>query len=122
MHSEADPCAFHKKGAIVLCYVDDCLLFAQEQKDIDELITSLKEDFDCTGEGEADGCLGVETRSEDGKMTLRQPQLKKKTIEMLGLNDANPKGTPSLKPFLNKNTDGKNRNEDSFHCRLVVGS
>ena len=27
MQSEADPCAFYKKGIIILYYVDDCLLF-----------------------------------------------------------------------------------------------
>ena len=119
---EADPCVFYKKGIIVLCYVDDCLLFAQEQKDIDELIASLKQDFNCTDEGEADRYLRVKIKSEDGKMTLKQPQLIKRIIELLRLTDANPKGTPVVKPLLNKNADGKERNEDSFHYRSVVGS
>ena len=55
-------------------------------------------------------------------MTLRQPQLIKRTIETLGLNDANPKGTPVVKPSLRKNAEEKDRNKDSFHHRSVVGS
>ena len=98
------------------------MLFAQEQNDIDALTHSLKQDFNCTDEGEADGHLGVEIKSEDGNMTLKQPQLIKRIIETLGLTDANPKKTPVVKPLLNKNADGKERNEDSFHHRSVVGS
>ena len=38
------------------------------------------------------------------------------------MSDASPKATQAVKPLLNKNTDRKDRNEDSFHCRSVVGS
>ena len=67
MQSEADPCAFYKKVIFVLCRVDDCLTFAQQQKSIDESLMSLKEDFICNDEGKSDGHLGVEIRSEDEK-------------------------------------------------------
>lgn len=53
---------------------------------------------------------------------MKQPQLIKKIIELLNLTEANPKGTPVVKPLLNKNTDGKERNEDSFHYRSIIGS
>ena len=72
--SEADPCAFHKKNMIVLCYLCDCLLFAQDKQLITELLMSLQEDFICTADGEADRHLGVEIRNvDDEKLTLRQP-------------------------------------------------
>ena len=118
VQSEADPCAFYKKNVIVLCYADDCLLIAQDKHLITELLTSLQEDFTCTDEGEVDGCLDVEIRKiDDGKIALRQPQLIERTIHMLKLIDANPKSTLVVKPLVNKNADGKGRNEDSFHCR-----
>ena len=99
------------------------MLFAQNKKLIDDLLRSLKEDFICTDEGEADGYLGVEIRrTDEGKMTLRQPQLIKKIIKILKLTDANPKSTPVVKPLLNKNSDGKGRNEDSFHYRSAIGA
>ena len=81
----------------------------------------MKEDFVCTDEGEADGYLGVEIKTEDGEMTLKQPQLMKRIIEILGLKDSNPKATPVVKPLLNKNSNSKDRNEDSFHYRSAIG-
>ena len=59
MQSDADPCTFFKKGLIVLCEVDDCLLFVQSRKLSHELFVSLREDFLCTDEGEADWYLGI---------------------------------------------------------------
>ena len=35
-------------------------------------------------------------------MTLRQPQLMKKVIELLGIDDTNSKSTLVVKPLLNK--------------------
>ena len=53
-------------------------------------------------------------------MTLKQLQLI--IVDSLGLNDANHKATPVVKPIFNKSTDGKDRNEDSFRYISVVGS
>ena len=102
MQLKSDPCAFYKKGIIILCYADDCLIFAQDKKAMNDLCHSLKDDFLCTDEGEADGCLGVKIKSENGIMTLRQPQLMKKVIELLGIDDTNSKSTLVVKPLLNK--------------------
>ena len=55
-------------------------------------------------------------------MTLKQPQLIKRIAQTLGLEESNTKATPVVKPFLNKNTDGKERSDDSFHCRSAIGS
>jgi len=55
-------------------------------------------------------------------MTLRQLQLTKRIIELLGLRNSNPKATLVVKPLLNKNSNGKDRNDNSFHYRLAVGS
>jgi len=123
IQSNIDPCIFYKQGIIVLCYVDDCLIFAQEDRLIDELFISLQEDFLCTDEGEADGYLGVEIRKDDdGVLNLKQPLLTKRIIEMLGVKDANPKATPVVKPLLSKNSDGKDRDSTSFHYRSAIGS
>ena len=75
----------------------------------------------CTDEGEADGHLGVEIKSEDELMNLKQPQLIKRIVESSGLTDANPKDTVAVKK-LNKNADGKDSNEDIFHYRSTFSS
>ena len=55
-------------------------------------------------------------------MSLKQSQWTKRIVELLELQDANLKGTLVVKPLLNKNIDGKDRNKDSFHCRSVISS
>ena len=107
VQSTADSCAFYKKRIIVLCYVDNCLLFAQDKQLIDDLFALLKEDFLYTNKGEADRYLRVKIKTEDRQMTLKQPQLTKRIIEILGLRDSNPKATPVVKPLLSKNSNGK---------------
>ena len=87
---------------IFLCYVDDCLLFDQSRRLSDELFASLKEDFLYTDVGEADGCLGVKIKVIDKKLTLKQPQLIKRRIELLGLMEANPRSVLVVKPLLGK--------------------
>ena len=97
-------------------------MLAQDDKKIDELLKSSSEDVTCANEGEVDGHLGVEIRSENNRMTLKQPQLTKRVTQSLGLEDNNPKATPVIKPLLSKNTDGKDRSEDDFNCRSEIGS
>ncbi len=42
--STFNPCLFKSSKVIILSYVDDCILFGREEKDIDEVIESLKLD------------------------------------------------------------------------------
>ena len=44
--SQIDPCLFISKKVIVVAYVDDCLFFAKDRADIDQLIQSFKDDGD----------------------------------------------------------------------------
>eukprot|EP00957_Ditylum_brightwellii_P055022 4170822-Ditylum_brightwellii.AAC.1 len=43
---KADPCLFVSKKAVCINYVDDCLWFARDGKDIDAVLKSFKEDGD----------------------------------------------------------------------------
>ena len=49
--SKIDPCLFLRHDAIIVTYVDDCLIFSKNQKIIENLITSLKQTFKLTDEG-----------------------------------------------------------------------
>ena len=40
----------------------------------------------------------------------------------MGIDNANPKSTPVVKLLLNKNTNGKDRKNNSFYCRSAIGS
>ena len=39
-------------GAVIICYVDACLIFSKEKQIADELIAKLQENFILTDEGE----------------------------------------------------------------------
>ena len=119
--SEVDPCIFYKKGIIVLTYVDDCLIFAQDSSLVTDFYNSLQKDFNCTDEGEADGYLGVEIKKNNSTITLKQPQLVKRACLQLGLQDANPKSTPIVKPLLHAFINGKERDPSAFHHRSAIG-
>ena len=41
---EANPCLFISKKLVCICYVDDCLWFAKDSKDIDAVLQSFKDD------------------------------------------------------------------------------
>ena len=74
---------------------------------IKDPFSSLQEYFLSTDEGAADGRIGTEINHENEKMTLKQPQLIERIIELLGAKDTYHKATPVFKLLLNKNTDGK---------------
>ena len=52
---------------------------------------------------------------------MKQPQVIKRTIELLNLQYSNPRATPVVNPFLNKNNNGEDRLED-FHYILAFES
>ena len=78
--SESDPCFFHRNKLILVCYVDDCLIFAPEQNSIDVLISDLQKNFVLTDEGDVNMYLGIkieQLRNEKGTemLKLSQPHL-----------------------------------------------
>ena len=44
--SSIDPCVFLRKDAIMLTWVDDCLIFSKDLKVVTQIVETLKEDFD----------------------------------------------------------------------------
>jgi hypothetical protein len=59
--SKCDPCLFIGKSVIVVVYVDDLLLYACNERQIDDLIAKLKDDkIWIPKEGFAEGFLGVD--------------------------------------------------------------
>ena len=85
--TEVDPCLFTSEKVTCLVYVDDTLLCAKDEKDIDEVIRQLTEEREMALEIEDDvaGFLGVDIKRnpDTGEITLRQDGLKKRIIEAL---------------------------------------
>ena len=62
--SQTDSCVFIKKGMVILCYVDDCILISEKKQMLDGFVNILKngiEKFEFIDEGLIDKSLGVET-------------------------------------------------------------
>ena len=68
---------------------------------IKDLLSSFQEDFLHTDKGAVDGFIGVETKHEDRKMKLKQPQLIKRMIEPCAKYE-NPEATLVVKPYFKK--------------------
>ena len=84
--SNVDPCLFITHDCIIICYVDDCLIFSPQETTINELITELRKTFDLTDEGNVKAYLGISVKREkDGTINMTQPALTERMIKALNL-------------------------------------
>ncbi len=109
--SKLDPCLFVGKKVICICYVDDLLFWARDEKDIHDLAIKLREQgVDLEQEDDAAGFLGVrlERDPQTGLMEMTQSGLIDRVIEALGLDVGmvNGKATPAEHAPLVKDVDG----------------
>jgi hypothetical protein len=110
--SSVDPCVFYRGSLILLCYVDDCLLFAKHQSEIDQLVAELHETFVMTDEGDVSTYLGIKIEhhtDSDGNMTIKmsQPSLIQRVLDLVQLSDQRMHDTPAeAKRLLSKDASG----------------
>jgi len=122
--SAVDQCVYFRDNTVIVCYVDDCLIFAKEKEEIQKTCTQLKEmNFVFTEEGDVIEYLGIQIKNnKDGSMRLSQPYLLKRIIETIpGMKDANPRDTPAMPSvMLAKDVNGKPR-KGVWNYRSVIG-
>ena len=96
---DIDPCLFISPTVICLVYVDDTLLYARNDRDIDEVIRKLTEDRKMTLEIEESvaGFLGVDIKPDPvtGEVELTQTGLIDRIIKLLGVEDLPTVDTPA---------------------------
>ena len=120
--SQHDPCFLVKKGIIVICYVDDAGIAAEDPKAIDQLIQSLIDlNFELTREGSFTEFLGIkiENDSKQGTISLTQKGLIQKVIEATGMSDCNPNWTPTTQLGLGSDPDGPPMKETWGYSSIV---
>jgi hypothetical protein len=107
--------AFKKSSsdAIVLVYVDDCIILSRDKKSIQSLINSLKlgpEEFAFIDEGSIDKYLGVEIERlpSNAGFAMTQPHLIDRVLEAAGIDQrmTNSRPTPADGPLLSRDEDG----------------
>ena len=125
-----DPCLFLKKGIICAVYIDDTIFLADNDKIIDEHISSLKAlDFDLTDEGDIKAFLGVQveqTLDINGNVTtikMSQPGLTKNITKALGLllKESKCHDTPAVSPPLHAYKDINVKRIAKWNYRSVIG-
>ena len=124
--SKSDPCLYYRKSIIFLVYIDDCIVFGQNDKAIDEVVNDLRlssKNFTLDDQGEVGDFLGIHIQTlDDGSIVLTQPQLIDSIIQDLHLQSgSNHKNTPSITTkLLLKDANGPEMTPE-FHCRSVIG-
>ena len=123
--SQVDPCIFYRDDAIILVYVDDCIIFSKSNKINDSIVASLQngaEHFNLTDEGDVSRYLGVDIHHyDDGRMEMRQPYLVERCLKAMEVVDGmKTKRVPATKPLLHKDVDGVER-KHNCHYRQVIG-
>jgi len=114
-----------KGDLFLLCYVDDCLIFCQDERKIDQLITNLRKKLILTDKGDVAAYLGVDVNktTEDGRtqFKLTQPHLVQRTVDFVKLSDSRLHDTPaeSGKP-LTRDSEGEHR-VYSWSYRSLLG-
>jgi len=124
--SQVDKYVFFHEKMVVLCYVDDCIIFGKSMKGIDNFVASLlegSEGFKLTDEGSIGKYLGVKVKAmKDGTFELIQLFLIDRVLEVLGISDSKDylKRTPVGKPLLYKDVVGV-ESKHSWNYRSAIG-
>ena len=120
--SEIDPCLFISDKVICLVYVDDTLLYARTQQDIDDVLYKLVEEQKMALEVEDSvaGFLGVLIQTlPDGSVELVQEGLTDRIIKALGVGDLPAVKVPAVEA-LGSDEDGEPMTS-SFNYASVIG-
>ena len=117
---DVDPCLFISDKVICITYVDDCIMVAEDDADINVIIEKLR-DLSMTLEEEDDvaGFLGVHIERTEDKIVLTQKGLTQRIIDALGVGDLPPVSTPANET-LGKDTEGEEPH-CTFNIKSVVG-
>jgi len=111
--SNSNPCVFHHGGLILVCYVDDCLIFSKSLADVNRLIANLQQTFVLTDEGDVSAYLSIQIvkiKDDNGKdtLTMHQPHFTQRILQTMKLMDQRTHDTPAEpRKLLTKDIDGE---------------
>ena len=120
--STVDPCVFYGVNCILLVYVDDLILCAKSQEDMDNAVELMKDNLDLEEKGDLADYLGVNIERKDDHFVFTQPHLIKSILKDLRL-DSNSRSaaTPALVgEALHADLEGEDH-DDHFNYRSVMG-
>jgi transposase InsO family protein len=122
--SDADPCLYiRERGGrklILVIYVDDGLLAATDQREMEIFIEELKSEFKIVSK-KADYFLGLEIEHEEKFIKIHQKTYAKKILERFNFSECKPVSTPILKGT-EISTSEKDNQAQKFPYRQAVGA
>lgn len=95
--SKMDPCIYYtgNKSMIVAIYVDDFLIFYQNESCLAQLKSYLSSTFNMKDIGLAKGCIGMNIHQGKDFIELDQCMYIQEILKRFGMEDSKPVGTPS---------------------------
>ena len=125
--STADPCVFtriNKRGKVevIAVYVDDLILLAETQEEMQQMKTSLTSTFKMKDLGELHYCLGINVHIGQNSVSLCQSQYLVKLLEKYSLSEANTVATPMDYNVKLVKNDGSSKLADQLLYQSMVGS
>lgn len=122
--SQFDPCIYFKiqEGVILIVavYVDDFLIFSNDDSTVKDLKIQLMDVFDMKDLGEAKHCLGIRITRTKKSIALDQQQYIEEILKKFKMSDCNPISTPmDPNQKLSKNENGTKTDKP---YRELIGS
>lgn len=92
---ETAPCVLIKQGMVVICYVDDLLVFFHQQRDMEAFKLTLLQNFVVKDLGHLKQFLGIELlREHQGMIVLHESALIGKLLSTYGMEGAKDAHSP----------------------------
>jgi hypothetical protein len=123
--AQSDNCVFYKPNCVVCVYVDDFLVAAADDAEIQQLRRALESEFKLNDLGKPRSFLGIQFDFHaDGSISIHQHQYIQKVLSDFCMETCQPKSTPMApKVLLNNVPDGSDLDEDTkARFRTAIGS
>ncbi len=121
--STHDECVFYKDGMIYALYTDDSIIAGPDKAKIDLTIRQIQAQLNITVEGDIRDFLGINIERKGDSYTMTQPQLIKKILKDLNLDQPNVKAKDipmASSKILHRHQDSA-KFDNSFNYRSVIG-
>lgn len=122
--SAIDECLSFRRRVLFAVFVDDGILCAPTDPEINEAINDLQQEgYEIDDQGELADYLGVNIeRTNDGKFVLTQPHLIQQILEGVNLSTNSPiKSTPALSTKILHRDPDDQVFDGRFHYRSIIG-
>jgi hypothetical protein len=122
--SKSDPCIFLRKDMIIVLYIDECLIYARDTKEIESFVKTLRDDYKLTlnDPDTIDDFLGIHFSHQDnGELHMSQTGLIDAVTESAHIPKCQLKNTPTPATAISHaDTEGLTRQEP-WNYPSVIG-